>query len=98
MNVTDSMLVAGLTDALASCPSCGADVMDTSGPEQGIPDGFVFEARFQCGAAVFVSEDAELSVGAGCPEHLDNKLAELRDEVVETVTTAAEAAADGDPA
>lgn len=83
MSDLDRALNTRLADALRSCPTCMAGRMNTALPEDGIPDGYVFEASFQCGSAVFVSADGQYSVGRGCPGPLETALEDLREQIAE---------------
>lgn len=70
-----------LIDELDSCPCCGADVLTESRPEDGIPEGDVFEAHFNCGARVSVTTRADYRVATGCPSPLEYKLDDLKERI-----------------
>lgn len=69
--------------ALGSCPSCHNLRREENRPEDGIPDNCVYEAVFDCGAAVFVTTKDEYELGRACPKALDLALDALQERLTE---------------
>ena len=67
--------------ALDACPCCHASQLATSRSEDGLPDGCIFEATFNCGSVVWISNKIEYSARTGCPDALEARLDALRELV-----------------
>lgn len=78
-----SPLAERLIAALEVCPCCRALSRQENRPDDGIPDNCVYEAVFDCGAAVFVTSKDEYELGRACPQALDFALDALQERATE---------------
>lgn len=74
-------LTERLIEALDACPCCSSSPRETNTAEDGIPSGNVHETVFECGAAVFVTEDDRYETGRACPSALDSAVSDLQESV-----------------
>lgn len=80
-------MAATLTERLIAhlnlCPCCRCSAQTVSKAEDGIPDGYVHETAFLCGARILVADVGDYSVSTGCPYPADDKLQEFRQGLIE---------------
>lgn len=70
---------------LKVCPCCKALALNVSKPEDGIPDGYVHETQFGCGARIVVTDQDDFRVSNGCPYPADDALQDFRQELIDKI-------------
>lgn len=82
-------MAGSLTERLIAhlrlCPCCRALALNVSKPEDGIPDEYIHETQFGCGARICVSKDDDYRVSDGCPYPADDALQDYRRGLIDEI-------------